>query len=339
MPFPDLSISMAHGAGGTASRRLVEEVFKPAFANPALDALADAAILDVQNLRLAFTTDCFVVRPLVFPGGSIGELAINGTVNDLAVSGATPIAIAAGFIIEDGLDAGVLRREVAAMARAARQARVAIVAGDTKVVERGKADGLYITASGIGCVDPLWRLGPQHVRPGDAVLLSGPIADHGISILLARHELALDEPVRSDTRPLTALISALRDATGQNVRWMRDATRGGVATVLNELAQAAGAGVQLEEARIPVSEPVRQACELLGLDPLHVANEGQFVAVIAPQAADRALTALRSVAGDEAAAIVGRITDDAARRVLCRSALGATRVIEMLTGDPLPRIC
>lgn len=339
MAFADLSIGMAHGAGGTASRRLIDELFKPLFSNAALNELADAAILEFAGHRLAITTDSFVVRPLVFPGGSIGELAVNGTVNDLAVSGAVPLALTASFIIEEGLDAEVLRREAAAMASAARRADVAIVAGDTKVVERGKADGMYITTSGIGRVDPAWRLGAAQVRAGDAILLSGPIGDHGISILLARHELALDADVRSDTRPLTPLIDALRTAAAAGVRWMRDATRGGVATVLNELVQMADVSVELAERSIPVGDAVREAGELLGLDPLHVANEGQFVAVVAAESAEAALTALRTAAGGESAAIIGQVVDHAGRRVLCRGVTGAVRVVEMLSGDPLPRIC
>lgn len=337
--FRDKQIFMAHGAGGEASRRLVEGLFRPLFSNAALDALSDAAVLPGLKERLAMTVDSFVVQPLAFAGGSIGELAVNGTVNDLAVSGARPIALAAAFILEAGLSSDVLRREVQAMAEAARHAGVHIVTGDTKVVEHGKADGLYITTTGIGLIDERADLRIARVAAGDRVLLSGPIGSHGMAIMLARADLEIEADIRSDTRPVFPLTHALLDAVGAGVKWMRDATRGGTATVLNELARDAGLVVAINEDAIPVADDVRGACELLGLDPLHVANEGQFVAVVAADVADLALDAMRGVAGGEGACILGEITTGPVPRVLARSAFGGVRVVDMLIGDPLPRIC
>lgn len=337
--FNDKQIYMAHGAGGEASRRLVEGLFRPLFSNPALDALSDAAVVASSAGRFAITVDSFVVQPLVFPGGSIGDLAINGTVNDLAVSGATPLAVAAAFILEAGLPSHVLRREAEAMAAAARAAGVNIVTGDTKVVEHGKADGMYISTTGVGLLDPRGELNIARVEAGDRVLVSGPIGNHGMAIMLARAELAIEADIRSDTRPLTPLVDALLAAAGRNVRWMRDATRGGVATVLNELAREANVAVTIDEVAIPVDDEVRGACELLGIDPLHVANEGKFVAVVAPDSADAALAALRRTPGGERACILGEIAAGPLARVLARSPFGGRRVVDMLIGDPLPRIC
>ncbi|HZZ71829.1 MAG TPA: hydrogenase expression/formation protein HypE [Pirellulales bacterium] len=337
--FHDKQIAMAHGAGGEASRRLIEGLIQPAFANPFLDGLADAAVLAPQAGRLALTTDSFVVQPLQFPGGSIGELAVNGTVNDLAVSGAAPIALSAALILEAGLTAEVLRREIAAMAAAAARAGVSIVTGDTKVVEHGKADGMYITTTGLGLLDPRAELQVQRVEPGDRIFLSGPIGSHGMAVMLARAELDIEADIRSDTRPLGCFTSALLEAAGSGVRWMRDATRGGVATVLNELARDADLTLVLEEDAIPVEDAVRGACELLGLDPLQVANEGQFVAILAADVADAALAAVRGIAGGERACLVGEVRRDRYSRVVAHSAYGGARVIDMLIGDPLPRIC
>lgn len=335
--FHDKQITMPHGAGGHATRRLVEGLFVPAFSNPALNQRSDAAI--IPDSRLALTTDSFVVKPLTFPGGCIGELAVNGTLNDLAVSGAEPIALSASFILEAGLPVEILRAQVDAMARAAAAAGVPIVTGDTKVVEHGKADGLFINTTGLGRLDPRANLSPGRVNPGDRVLLSGPIADHGITILLARGELDLESDVQSDTRCLLPLTRALLEAAGDQLKWMRDATRGGLGTVLNELARDANRNITLMEESVPIRDAVRGACELLGIDPLHVANEGQFVAIVAPDAAELALDALRRTPGGEAAAIIGQIRDQPAPSVIGRSAYGGTRVIDMLVGDPLPRIC
>ncbi|HHN77478.1 MAG TPA: hydrogenase expression/formation protein HypE [Phycisphaerales bacterium] len=337
--FNDERISMQHGAGGRAARRLVEGVFAPAFSNESLDRLGDAAILDANGTRLALTTDTFVVSPHSFPGGCIGSLAVHGTINDLAVSGAEPLALSAGFVLEAGLDIDHLREQVDAMADAARAAGVPITTGDTKVVENGKCDGLYINTTGLGIVRDDADLAEDRVRPGDAVLVSGPIGDHGITVMIARGEIDIEADLVSDSRSVLPLTRALIDALGGDLRWMRDATRGGVATVLNELTGAAPVGVVLEEQAIPVRDSVRGACELLGLDPLHVANEGQFVAVVAPEKADDALRALAETPGGRDARVIGSITTDHPGRVVGRTPFGAKRIIDILVGDPLPRIC
>jgi hydrogenase expression/formation protein HypE len=337
--FTDARIEMAHGAGGKASRRLVEGLIAPALCGADAGPLLDAAHLVAGGARLAITTDSFVVRPLRFPGGSIGELAINGTVNDLAVSGAVPVALVVSLIVEAGLPTADLETEVLAMADAAARAGVAIVGGDTKVVEHGKGDGLYITTTGIGVPDDRAQCHPARVRPGDRVLVSGPIGDHGITVLLARGDLDLEADLRSDTRPVLPFTAALLDAVGPEVHWMRDPTRGGVATALNELARDCGHGIILDEAAVPVRDAVRGACELLGLDPLHIANEGQILAVIPAAGAEAALAALRRVPGGEGAAIVGEVRASPARTVLVQAPYGGSRVVDMLVGDPLPRIC
>ena len=326
-------VTLADGAGGKASRRLVEGLFLEELRNPLLEPLGDAALVSANGTRLALTTDSYVVRPLVFPGGDIGELAVNGTVNDLAVSGATPLALTAGFVIEEGFPLDKLRALARSVARAASAASVAIAAGDTKVVERGAADGLYVTTAGIGLLDPRVRLDPARVRPGDRVLVSGGIAEHGIAVMLARGNLELELDVESDTAPVHELTAALC-ALGEELRWMRDPTRGGLATTLNELAAGAGASVVLTEQAIPVREDVRAACELLGIDPLYVANEGKVVAVVSPGAAGAALGAL-----GPSAAIVGEIQADDVPLVLAETPFGGSRIVDMLVGDPLPRIC
>jgi hydrogenase expression/formation protein HypE len=326
-------ITLAHGAGGKASRRLVEDLFLDELRNPLLETLSDAALVSANGTRLALTTDAYVVRPLVFPGGDIGELAVNGTVNDLAVSGSTPIALTAAFVIEEGFPLDELRALTHSAARAAAAAGVAIAAGDTKVVERGAADGLYVTTAGIGLLDPRVDLSPARVRPGDRVLVSGSIAEHGIAVMFARGDLHLELDVLSDTAPLHAEAAALC-ALGADLRWMRDPTRGGLATTLNELVAGAGATVVLQEQAIPVREDVRAACELLGIDPLYVANEGKLVAVVAPEAAAAALTAL----GPDAA-LIGEVRADGLPLVLAETPYGGTRIVDMLVGDPLPRIC
>lgn len=337
--FRDPVITMSHGAGGKATHSLVAGLFAPAFANDALAELADAARLDVAGAPIAFTTDAFVVKPLQFPGGSIGELAINGTVNDLAAAGARAVALSAAFVIEEGLDATVLRAEVDAMKRAAEVAGVPVVAGDTKVVERGKADGMYIATTGIGIRDDRARLSAATIRPGDRVLLSGSIADHGTAIMLARGELDLDADVVSDTKSVWPFVAALLDAVAPHIRVMRDPTRGGVATVLNELAGDAEVGVVLDEDAVPVRPAVHGACEILGIDPMYVANEGQLIIVVAEEAAADALAALRRTPGGEDAADVGRVADQPAGMVLVNTTFGGTRIMDMLIGDPLPRIC
>jgi hydrogenase expression/formation protein HypE len=337
--FKDAQIEMAHGAGGKASRRLVEGLIAPLLANATLDELGDAAILPFGAGRIATTADAFVVRPLRFPGGSIGELAVNGTVNDLAVSGARPLALMATFILEAGLATQTLREEVEALAAAAQRAGVAIVGGDTKVVEHGKADGMYISTFGFGSVDERVALGARGVRPGDRVLVSGSVGDHGITVLLARGELDLEAELSSDTRPLTALAFGLIDVCGSGLRWMRDPTRGGVATALNELARACGHAIVIEEDEVPLRSEVRGACEILGLDPLHIANEGCLLAIVAAESAGAALEMLRRTPGGENAADIGEVCAAPERTVLGRNGYGGTRTIDMLVGDPLPRIC
>jgi hydrogenase expression/formation protein HypE len=337
--FREPQIEMAHGAGGKASRRLVEGLFAPLLFGASAAPLSDAASLQIGGVRMAMTTDSFVVKPLVFPGGSIGELAINGTVNDLAVSGARAEAIVVTFILESGLRTDVLQAEIQAMGDAARKAGVRIVGGDTKVVEHGKADSMYITTSGLGAALPNVEIDPRSVRPGDKVLISGPIGDHGITILLARGDLDMEGDLRSDTRSVFPLINSLVQAAGLGVRWMRDPTRGGVATSLNELARDCGLGVVLFEDNIPVHDAVRGACELLGLDPLHIANEGQFLAVVVPELADAALATLQGVDGGGEARIIGEIREQPAGCVLVTTRYGGSRIVDMLVGDPLPRIC
>jgi len=340
--FRDPQIEMAHGAGGKASRRLVDGLFVPLLydlSTPAADRLGDSARLTVDGAELAITTDSFVVTPLRFPGGSIGELAVNGTVNDLAVSGATPVAIVTTFLLEAGLPTSELEAEVRAMADAARRAGVPIVGGDTKVVEHGKTDRMYITTTGLGRRIPGLSVRAASVRPGDKVLLSGPVGDHGVTILLARGELDLEADLRSDTRPVLPLVEAIASVAGPGIRWMRDPTRGGVATSLNELALECGLAVHLEEESIPVRDQVRGACELLGLDPLHIANEGQFLAVVAPELAERALDALRAAPGGAEAALIGAVHEQPAAAVLVTTRYGGSRIVDMLVGDPLPRIC
>src|ERR1700761_5269271 len=337
--FRDPQIEMAHGAGGKASRRLVEGLFAPLLYPGSQEPLNDAAHVDIGGARIAFTTDSFVVKPLRFPGGSIGELAVNGTMNDLAVSGAKGRAMVVTFVLEEGLAAAVLEAEVRAMSEALKRAGVAMTGGDTKVVERGKADGMYITTAGIGT--PLFgvKVDARSVRPGDKILLSGPIGDHGITILLARGELDIEADLSSDTRSVFPLVEALAMECGPGVRWMRDPTRGGVATALNELARDSGLGIELFEEEIPMHDAVRGACELLGLDPLHIANEGQFLAVVSPEYADIALNALNSAQGGEDACIIGEVRKEPANAVLVSTRYGGSRIVDMLAGDPLPRIC
>ena len=337
--FRDPQIEMAHGAGGKASRRLVEGLFAPLLFEDARAPLGDAAHVTIEGSPVAITTDSFVVRPLTFPGGSIGELAVNGTMNDLAVSGARGQAMVVTFVLEEGLATSVLEGEVRAMAAALRRAGVMMVGGDTKVVERGKADGMYITTTGIGRRMPHLNVDTQSVRPGDKVLLTGPIGDHGITILLARGELDLAANLSSDTRCVLPLVEAMAAEAGPGVRWMRDPTRGGVATSLNELARDCGVGVVLAEEEIPIRDEVRGACELLGLDPLHIANEGQFLAVVAQEYADVALNALNGAEGGEDARIIGEVRAEPACAVLVMTRYGGSRIVDMLVGDPLPRIC
>src|SRR6202795_2949593 len=337
--FREPQIEMAHGAGGKASRRLVEGLFAPLLFGSDSGPLGDAAHIQINGTRIAMTTDSFVVKPLRFPGGSIGELAINGTVNDLAVSGARAEAIVVSFVLEAGLPTEILEAEVRAMGQAAEKAGVRIAGGDTKVVEHVKADGMYITTTGIGRLLSGVEISAQSVRPSDKVLLSGPIGDHGITILLARGDLDLEADLRSDTRSVFPLVQALVREAGSGVRWMRDPTRGGVATSLNELARDCGHGIVLFEEKIPVRDSVRGACELLGLDPLHIANEGQFLAIVSSEHADVALQAVREAPGGNEAEIIGEVREQPASAVLVTTLYGDMLLVDMLVGDPLPRIC
>ena len=336
-------ITMSHGSGGKATQTLVEAIFLEMFRNPLLEPLEDAAELRLPGLRdsgarLALTTDSYVVSPLFFPGGDIGDLAVNGTVNDLSVSGAKPMYLSAGFILEEGFPVADLTRVVESMRNAATAAGVCVVTGDTKVVQRGKADGCYINTAGVGLIDRDVTLGVARAQPGDAIIVSGPIGDHGITVMLARGELDIEADVRSDTAPLNGLVAALLDAV-PGVRAMRDATRGGVATILNEIARAADVGVLAVEEDIPVRAAVRGACELLGIDPMYVACEGRLVAVVPGDSADAAVAALRGHPLGAQAAVIGEVTAAQPGIVRLKTAFGGTRIVDLLVGDPLPRIC
>lgn len=335
----DDAVTMAHGAGGKASAALVDAVFLDEFSADRTAPLADAAPLTLASgERLAFTTDSFVVQPWRFPGGSIGDLAVNGTVNDLAVVGATPTWLSAAFVIEEGFAVADLRTIAADMGAAARAAGVSIVTGDTKVVGRGAADGIYITTAGVGTIAPECDLGAHLVQPGDVVLLSGTIADHGMAVMLARGDLALEADIRSDTAPLGSLVRDLLIAAPAT-RWLRDPTRGGVATVCNELARDTGRAVLLDETMLPVDPAVTGACDLLGIDPLYVANEGKIIAVVPAAEADAALAAMQSHPLGSRATRIGEIAADPEGIVVLLTGFGGTRIVDMLVGDPLPRIC
>ena len=337
-PAPETArVTLAHGGGGRMTQRLIDTVFRPAFANAALDAAHDGAAVSAGGARLAFTTDSYVVRPLFFPGGNIGDLAVNGTVNDLAMCGARPVALSAAFVLEEGLHISELEAVVASMRNAARAARVSIVAGDTKVVERGKGDGIFITTSGIGLVEH-GEIAPRRVRPGDAVIVSGDLGAHGIAILSMREGLDFDSAVASDTTPLWAPVSALLTA-GIDVHCLRDLTRGGLASALNEIAVTAGVSMAIDETAIDTSPAVRAACELLGLDPLYVANEGRFVAFVASGDVPRTLETLRRMRVSRHAALVGYVQKTEPGVVMVRSRIGGSRVLDLLSGEQLPRIC
>jgi hydrogenase expression/formation protein HypE len=337
--FTDEVVTLAHGAGGKASDALIGSVFVDAFANDTLSPLADGAALTLPSgERLVFSTDSFVVKPLRFPGGSIGHLAVHGTVNDLAVMGARPTWLSAAFVIEEGFPVSELRAVVADMAAAADAAGVEIVTGDTKVVGRGAADGLYINTAGVGVVPSDRCLGPELVRTGDVIVSSGTIADHGMAVMLARGDLALEADLRSDTAPLGSLVGDLLDAA-PSTRWLRDPTRGGVGTVCNELARSTDLAIVLDEASLPVDPAVSGACDILGIDPLYVANEGKFIAVVGPEDAAAALDALHAHPLGQHAARIGEVREDPAGIVVLLTTFGGTRIVDMLVGDPLPRIC
>lgn len=332
------TIVMGHGGGGKLSAELVEHLFAPAFRNAALDALGDAAVLTLEGRRLAYSTDSFVVRPLFFPGGNIGKLAVNGTVNDLAMMGAKPQYLTAGFILEEGLLVSQLGVIVEEMAAAARAAGVQIVAGDTKVVDKGHGDGVYINTSGVGVIPEGVDIRPQRAQPGDVVIVSGEIGLHGVAILSVREGLEFGAPVESDCAPLNGLVEAML-AASRAIHVLRDPTRGGLAATLNEIARAARVGVVYEERRLPVPPAVAAACEMLGMDPVYIANEGKLVAVVAPEEAEVVLEAMRRHPLGAKAAIIGRITAEHPGVVVARTGIGGSRVVDMQVGEQLPRIC
>jgi len=336
--FLDPQIDMAHGAGGKATRRLIDDLLGPLLYGTDAPLLPDSARLEIAGSQVLATSDSFVVKPLRFPGGSIGSLAVHGTVNDLAVSGARAQALLVNLVLEAGTETAVLAAELESLSEAARAAGVKIVGGDTKVVEKGKADRMYISTFGIGVPIPGLDPSPYRVRPGDRVLISGPVGDHGITILLARGDLDFEADLCSDSRSVLPLVEALAFVE-VGVRWMRDPTRGGVATALNELAGDTGLGIVLRDDDIPLRDAVRSACELLGLDPLHIASEGQFLAVIAAEHAEAALGVLRRTPGGADSRIIGEVREQPSGTVLVANSYGSSRVVDMLVGDPLPRIC
>lgn len=336
-------INMSHGSGGHAMRALIKDVFVAGFDNRHLDAMEDQARIPLAELarhgdRLAFTTDTYVVNPLFFPGGDIGTLAVAGTVNDLAMSGARPLFLSCGVVLEEGLDIGILRRVVASMQRVAARAGVSVITGDTKVVEHGAADKLFINTAGIGVVPYGVSIAANQARPGDVVIVNGVLGDHGTAILIARNQLALDADVASDCQPLDGLVAAMI-AVCPGIHCLRDATRGGLATVLNEFAQASNVGIRIREDALPLQEAVKGACEILGLDPLYLANEGKLVAVVAASDADRVLAAMRAHPAGAGAVAIGEVTDRPPGMVVMQTGFGGERIVDMLVGEQLPRIC
>jgi hydrogenase expression/formation protein HypE len=331
-------VLLAHGGGGKLTHELIEKLFLPEFRNPGLELMHDGAMFSIGAERLAFSTDSYVVHPLFFPGGNIGELAINGTVNDLAMCGARPMYLSSALIIEEGFSMDDLWRVVHSMQQAAQEAGVALVTGDTKVVDRGKGDGLFITTSGIGVIPSGRNVDPRRAVPGDAILVSGPIAQHGIAIMSVREGLQFGTTIRSDTAPLNGLVEAMFSAC-QDIHVLRDPTRGGVASTLNEIAGQAGVGMTILETEIPVDEEVRGACELLGFDPLYVANEGKLLAIVAREHAEALLAAMRAHPEGSGSAIIGEVTADHPGIVVMKSGIGSSRIVDMLSGEQLPRIC
>jgi hydrogenase expression/formation protein HypE len=338
IPISDYpKILLAHGGGGKLTQQLIEKMFIPSFGR-ALGPLHDGAVFPLGTSRLAFSTDSYVVNPIFFPGGSIGELAVNGTVNDLAMCGARPLYLSAAFIIEEGLPMDDLWRVVVEMQNAAVNAGVALVTGDTKVVDRGKGDKLFITTSGIGVVPPGIEINPAHARPGDDILINGPVAQHGIAIMSVREGIQFEATVRSDTAPLNSLVEAMFVAC-RDIHVLRDPTRGGVASVLNEIAGTAQVGMLIEEEKIPVDDAVRGACEILGLDPLYVANEGKLLAFVPPEATDAVLAAMRAHPRGEDSCVIGTVVAKHPGVVVMKTRIGGSRVVDMLSGEQLPRIC
>jgi hydrogenase expression/formation protein HypE len=340
VPLPSKEfVLLGHGSGGKMSAELLRDVFLPAFRNPVLDRLDDQAIVEINGSRLAFTTDSFVVKPLFFPGGDIGTLAVNGTVNDLAMGGARPLFLSLAFILEEGLPMEVLRRVAESVKAAAELAGVSIVTGDTKVVENGCGDGLFVNTSGIGLVPDGVRLSADQARPGDRVILSGTIGDHGITILSQREGLAFETALQSDTAALHVLVEDMLRAAGQGIRCMRDPTRGGLSSSLNEIAARSHVGIELQDSAIPIREEVQGACELLGLDPFYVANEGKLVAIVEAGAAEAIVEAMRDNPLGRDAQIIGTVSAEHPNLVISRTRLGTSRIVDVLSGDQLPRIC
>lgn len=337
----DEHVTLSHGSGGKASHNLIEGLFAPAFSNHMLEMMDDAATfrLNGSSTSMAMTTDSFVVNPLFFPGGNIGQLAVHGTVNDLAMSGAKPLFLSAGFILEEGFPIAELKRIVESMAQAAAEAGVQIVTGDTKVVERGKADGIFINTTGVGVLQAEWPISQMQAQAGDRILVSGPVGDHGIAVMLAREALEIETTVQSDTAALHGLVAAVLQAAGEGVHCLKDPTRGGLATSLNEIALGSEVAIALDERLIPVRPEVRGACEILGLDPLTIANEGKLLAVVSREATAPALRAMKAHPLGQDAALIGEVRAEPAAMVFLRTQLGGTRVLDMLVGDPLPRIC
>ena len=347
------AIVLGHGSGGKMMGDLIRHMFMPLFENEILARMGDSAVLEfahaslgsdgAESLRLAFTTDSFVVRPLIFPGGDIGELAVFGTVNDLAMSGAQPLFLSAGFILEEGLSMAVLGQITTSLAGACREAGVQLVTGDTKVVDKGHGDGLFINTSGIGLVPPGVDITPQNARPGDVIIVSGTIGDHGMAILSVREGLEFETQIKSDTAPLNglvqAMVSACSEPAGSSIHCLRDATRGGLAAALNELAAASKVGIEFEEGRVPVRPAVHAACEMLGMDPFYVANEGKLVAIIGEVSAEAVLGAMRAHPLGRDAAIIGRVTAEHPKLVMTQTGIGSSRVVDLPAGELLPRIC
>ena len=337
-PHSNKKIILGHGSGGKLSAELIESLFLPAFRNEFLSPLGDQAVVNINGIRIAFTTDSYVVNPIFFPGGSIGDVAVNGTVNDLAVGGARPLYISAGLILEEGMPVDELERIVSDMKRACEYAGVQLVTGDTKVVEKGKGDKIFINTSGIGVVDADVDISPQRVRPGDKIIVNGPIGEHGIAIMSIREGLEFETEIQSDTAPLNHLVRDMLNVS-KNIRWMRDPTRGGLSSSCNELAKSAQKGIILHESMIPVPEAVKAACEILGLDPLYVANEGKLLAVVPAEETDAILEAMHKNPQGKDARIIGEVVDDHHGFVLLKTTIGGSRVVDMLAGEQLPRIC
>lgn len=339
IPISDYpQILLAHGGGGKLSHQLIQRMFSAGFSNPLLEPLHDGAVFSIGQTRLAFSTDSYVVNPIVFPGGDIGELAVNGTVNDLAMCGAKPLYLSAGFIIEEGLAMEELWRIVLSMKSAAERAGVLLVTGDTKVVDRGKGDKIFINTSGVGVIEPGVAITPSRATPGDDIILSGPIALHGIAVMSVREGLAFESEVKSDTAPLNALVASML-AAAKGIHVLRDPTRGGLATALNEIAESARIGIEIIDAAIPVPDQVRGACEILGLDPLYVANEGKLVAFVDPSDTAAVLAAMKRHSVGADSAVIGTSVASHPGTVIMRSRIGGSRVVDMLSGEQLPRIC